>query len=94
MYFVSAGLTDLLRSTENEGLPRFLSGSLPDDWGNKVLVSWVKSRSIGSSDITSVDKLSFIGNRGMGGFEFVPQQYHPDTDDSVDLEELFSLQKR
>lgn len=93
MYFVRAGMTDILRATENEGLPRFLSGSLPDDWGNKVFASWVKSRNIKSSDITSVDKLSFIGNRGMGGFEFVPQQYQPDADDAVDLEELYRLAK-
>lgn len=92
-YLVSAGMTDILRATENEGLPRFLSGSLPDDWGNKVFASWVKSREIKSSDITSVDKLSFIGSRGMGGFEFIPQQYHPDTDDTVDLEELYQLAK-
>lgn len=93
MYLVNAGLTDILRATENEGLPRFLSGSLPDDWGNKVFTSWVKSRNIKNSDITSVDKLSFIGNRGMGGFEFVPQQYNPDSDDAVNLEELYQLAK-
>lgn len=93
MYFVNAGLSDILRATENEGLPRFLSGSLPDDWGNKVFASWVQDRKIRSSDITSVDKLSFIGSRGMGGFEFVPQQYQPDTDDAVDLEELYLLAK-
>lgn len=93
MFFVSAGMTDILRAAENEGLPRFLSGSLPDDWGNKVFASWIKSRNIRSSDITPVDKLSFIGSRGMGGFEFVPQQYNPDTDDAVDLEDLYQLAK-
>lgn len=93
VYLVSAGLSDILRATENEGLPRFLSGSLPDDWGNKVFASWVQSSNIRSSDITSVDKLSFIGSRGMGGFEFVPQQYQPETDDAVDLEELYHLAK-
>lgn len=93
MYFVGAGMTDILRAAENEGLPRFLSGSLPDDWGNKVFASWVRSRNIRSSDITSVDKLSFIGSRGMGGFEFVPQQYQPDADDAVNLEELYQLAK-
>lgn len=92
-YLVKAGLTDILRVTENEGLPRFLSGSLPDDWGNKVFASWAKSKNIKNSDITAVDKLSFIGGRGMGGFEFVPQQYHPEADDAIDLEEMYRLAK-
>ena len=36
VYLVKAGLTDIIRAKDNEGLPRFLSGSLPDDWGIKV----------------------------------------------------------
>lgn len=92
-YLVSEGMTDILRATENEGLPRFLSGSLPDDWGNKVFSSWMESRSIRNADITSVDKLSFIGCRGMGGFEFIPQQYHPESDGPVNPEELYHLAK-
>ena len=34
VYLVQRGMSDWCRATENEGLPRFLSGSLPDDWGN------------------------------------------------------------
>lgn len=30
---------------------------------------------------------------GMGWFEIVPQQYHPETDDAVDQEELYQLVK-
>lgn len=92
-FFVQKGLSDICRRTENEGLPRFLSGSLPDDWGNQVFSRWMESCGLRSHDISPVDKLAFIGKRGMGGFEFVPQMYNPSSDDAVVLEELFELAK-
>ena len=82
-YLVQKGMSDICRQGEYEGLPRFLSGSLPDDWGNQVFSSWVESAGIRSHEITSVDKLAFIGKRGMGGFEFIPQMYTPASDDAV-----------
>ena len=91
MYMVRKGLSDICRATEYEGLPRFLSGSLPDDWGNQVFSSWIESSGIRSSEVTPVDKLAFIGKRGMGGFEFIPELYTPSTDDTVAIEELYSL---
>ena len=92
-YLVQKGMSDICRQGEFEGLPRFLSGSLPDDWGNQVFSSWVESAGIRSHEITSVDKLAFIGKRGMGGFEFIPQMYTPASDDAVRLEELYALAK-
>lgn len=35
-YLVRKGMSDICRQNEYEGLPRFLSSSLPDDWGNLV----------------------------------------------------------
>lgn len=90
-YFVRKGLSDYCRATEYEGLPRFMSGVLPDVWGNKVFSAWVQSRNLRHSDINSVDKLAFIGNRGMGALEFVPQMYHPGEAERIALDELFSL---
>lgn len=92
-YLVQKGMSDICRQGEYEGLPRFFSGSLPDDWGNQVFSSWVESAGIRSHEITSVDKLAFIGKRGMGGFEFIPQMYTPASDDAVRLEELYALAK-
>ena len=81
VYMVQKGMSDLCRATDNEGLPRFLISSLPDDWGNQVFSSWIENNNIRSRNITSVDKLAFIGSRGMGGFEFVPEQYSSSSDD-------------
>ena len=90
-YLVRRGMSDICRRNEYEGLPRFLSASLPDDWGNQVFFQWMEANGIRSHDITAVDKLAFIGKRGMGGFEFVPQMYNSSTDDAVMLDELYNL---
>lgn len=92
-FLVQKGMSDICRQNEYEGLPRFLSGSLPDDWGNQVFSQWIESNKLRNHDITAVDKLAFIGKRGMGGFEFVPQMYNPSSDDAVILEELYELAK-
>jgi len=92
VYLVQKGLSDWCRAREYEGLPRFLSGALPDDWGNAVFSAWAGSRHLRHSDITSVDKLAFIGKRGMGALEFVPALYDGISPESVlMLEELYGL---
>lgn len=54
------------------GLPSFISDSLPDHWGNVVFNEWAKANSIRRKDITVLDRLAYIGRRGMGALEFVP----------------------
>lgn len=56
------------------GLPAFIADSLPGRWGNAVFDAWAAENHIRSSEITAVDKLSFIGKRGMGALEFEPAQ--------------------
>ena len=94
IYMVQNGLSDWCRANEYEGLPRFMSGSLPDDWGNAVFSAWVDSRKIRHDDITAVDKLAFIGKRGMGALEFVPVLYEGlSQDNALALEELYELSR-
>lgn len=94
-YLVQKGLSDWCRTREYEGLPRFLSGALPDDWGNAVLSAWVDSRHIRHADITAVDKLAFIGKRGMGALEFVPALYEGiSPENALVLEELYDLSQQ
>ena len=95
VYLVQKGLSDWCRAGENEGLPRFLSGSLPDDWGNAVFSAWVESRELRHADISAVDKLAFIGQRGMGALEFVPALYEGiSSDNALILEELYDLSRQ
>ena len=45
------------------GLPAFIADSLPGRWGNAVFDAWAAENNVRASEITSVDKLSFIGKR-------------------------------
>lgn len=95
IYLVRQGLSDWCRAKEYEGLPRFISGSLPDDWGNAVFSAWIESRNIEHSSINSADKLEFIGKRGMGALEFVPAVYEgASVEDNLLIEELYNLSKQ
>lgn len=77
-----------------QGLPPFIADSLPDKWGNRVFEYWAKMRGIKSSDITPVDKLSFIGSRGMGALQFEPAVELQDDTTDIQIHELYALAQR
>lgn len=54
-----------------KGLPGMLADSLPDDYGNSVIDEWFASQQMAVS-VTPLDRLSYIGNRGMGALEYEP----------------------
>lgn len=54
------------------GLPSFIADSMPDYWGNTVFNKWAKVYNIRQKDLTALDRLAYIGRRGMGALEFVP----------------------
>lgn len=90
-YLVREGLSDWCRATEYEGIPRFISSSLPDDWGNAVFAAWASENGLRHRDITAVDKLSFIGKRGMGALEFAPSAYSASGKEALALEQLYEV---
>lgn len=74
------------------GLPSFIADSLPDRWGNTVFAEWAKSRHIRQRDLSSLDRLAYIGCRGMGALEFVPAAAaEMETPFKVDMEGLYAL---
>ena len=54
------------------GLPSFIADSLPDHWGNKVFNEWAKLHNINTRNLSALDRLAYIGRRGMGALEFLP----------------------
>jgi len=78
-----------------DGLPEFIADSLPDRWGSLVFERWAEEHGLHRRDITPVDKLSFIGKRGMGALEFVPAaNIKDDTCDDLNLKSLYELAKK
>lgn len=49
-----------------------LSDALPDDFGNALINAWMQSRSHPLESITTLDRLAYMGKRGMGALEFKP----------------------
>jgi len=53
-------------------LPAMLADALPDDFGNSLIDAWMAGRGVAKSQITSLDRLAYMGKRGMGALEFRP----------------------
>ncbi|MEI6632402.1 MAG: type II toxin-antitoxin system HipA family toxin [Chlamydiota bacterium] len=54
------------------GLPGLLSDSLPDRFGNRLIDAWLQRLGRSIEDFTSIERLCYIGTRGMGALEFKP----------------------
>jgi serine/threonine-protein kinase HipA len=63
---------DLAPETFN-GLPGLLSDSLPDRYGHALIDAWLADQGRDSESADAVERLCFIGRRGMGALEFVPE---------------------
>ena len=54
------------------GLPGLFADSLPDSFGNRLVLKWMASQGIDVSEITPLDRLAYVGNRGMGALTYEP----------------------
>ena len=74
-----------------KGLPGLLADSLPDDYGNRVLDAWFASKGI--SDFSPLDRLCYIGQRGMGALEYAPARHDKilDASSMIEIEQLMEL---
>ncbi len=54
------------------GLPALFADTLPDDFGNAVINAWLAKNGRDSASFTSLERLLYIGSRGMGALEFEP----------------------
>ena len=78
-----------------QGLPEFLADALPDRWGSTLFDKWLSDNGVSAMDVTPLLKLSYIGKRAMGAFEFVPECSEDAADDaSLDISSLADLASR
>lgn len=87
---------ELLPSKDNsedsfKGLPGLLADSLPDKYGNLLIDKWLAQNGRPPGSMNPVEKLCFIGNRGMGALEFEPAQLKTNKNTfSIELSDLVS----
>ena len=75
-------------------LPSFIADSLPDAWGNQLFEQWRKDNKLTERNVTSLEKLAFIGKRGMGALEFVPEIERGTIAGKIDIKALADLAER
>jgi serine/threonine-protein kinase HipA len=54
------------------GLPGLLADSLPDRFGNALIDAWLATQGRTPDSFNAIERLCYIGNRGMGALEFAP----------------------
>ena len=61
-----------LARTSFHGLPGLLADALPDRFGNALIDAWLARQGRSPESFSPVDRLCYIGTRGMGALEFRP----------------------
>lgn len=79
--------TDEDRATWH-GIPALLADSVPDDFGNRVIDAALAREGVSRGDISAMDRLAYVGERGMGALIFEPSRTHNLKPTVIDLSEL------
>ena len=74
------------------GLPGLLADSLPDRYGNALIDAWLATQGRTPDSFNAVERLCYIGKRGMGALEFLPARGpRPAKSHVVDIAALVEL---
>ncbi|MEM9015966.1 MAG: type II toxin-antitoxin system HipA family toxin [Verrucomicrobiota bacterium] len=75
-----------------QGLPGMLSDSLPDRFGNLLIDRWLAGQGRKAKDFSPVERLCYVGDRGMGGLEFFPaMKGTPTGSEPLEVQQLVRL---
>ncbi|MCA1784564.1 MAG: type II toxin-antitoxin system HipA family toxin, partial [Desulfobacteraceae bacterium] len=81
------------RNTTYLGLPGVMADVLPDKFGNRVINAWLARNGRTPNSFTPIERLCYMGTRGMGALEFFPRN-HPiqlDKQATVKINQLVQL---
>jgi serine/threonine-protein kinase HipA len=72
-----------------------LADALPDDFGNALIDAWMATKGIEKSGITILDRLAYMGKRGMGALEFRPARgSHTESSAPIEMKQLVEEARR
>jgi serine/threonine-protein kinase HipA len=81
-----------LREVSFHGLPGLLADSLPDKFGSALIDAWLATQGRRPESFNSIERLCYVGVRGMGALEFAPAKGPPlRRSVKVHLDELVKL---
>lgn len=70
-------------------LPGLLADALPDDFGNALIDAWMTNKGIEKRAISTLDRLAYMGKRGMGALEFKPARgAHRESAEPLEMKSL------
>jgi serine/threonine-protein kinase HipA len=67
------------------GLPGLLADALPDRWGTALINAWLASQGRDESSFDVVQRLCYVGTRGVGALEFEPA-HEPSLPPGADIQ--------
>lgn len=74
------------------GLPGLLADCLPDTYGNALIDEWLRRQNREPSEFSPVERLCYIGTRGMGALEFQPAaRGRSSKAERIEIEQLVEL---
>jgi len=74
------------------GLPPIFADSLPDMFGNIIFKSWLESNNKNFENISVIEQLAYVSDRGMGALEYKPKKVIPKSND-IDINEIVEVLK-
>lgn len=75
-----------------KGLPGLLADSLPDRYGNALIDRWLARQGRDPESANAVERLCYMGVRGMGALEFAPAKGpDPSPEEDIQIAELVEL---
>ena len=80
-----------LSDTSFHGVPGFIADSLPDKYGNQLIDIYMAEKGISDSEVTALDRLNYVADRGMGALEYKPGESLPLQRTVLDLQHLSEL---
>jgi len=69
-----------------QGIPGIFSDSLPDKFGNQLIDQFMADKKIPQDKITTLDRLLYVGKRGMGALEYHPSEFEDEFNNNGSLD--------
>ena len=83
-----------LRKETFKGLPGMLADALPDKFGSRLIDAWLAETGRSAGRFSPVDRLCYIGNRGIGALEFEPTVGKATRSKKLEVAQLVDLANR
>ncbi len=74
-----------------KNLPPVFADSLPDKFGNTILDTWLQQQGKTINQLNPVEKLTYIGKRGLGALEYFPNVDQETNNKSIRVKDIVAI---